>query len=144
MELNDYATRLYGFVHEVEALKFFGDPARFSQTEARLLKEVMAENAQGRDIISSELARRLGVTRSAVSQLVTKLEGEGVLQRVAAPDDRKIAFVRLSDSAAEDFDRKCRELNELLDVCAEKFGKDRMQRLSVDSADFITLIKETL
>ena len=142
MELNDYVLRLFGFVQEVEDLKFFGDPAKFSKTEGRLLREVITEYAKGRDIISSELSRRLGVTRSAVSQLVTKLEKQDIVKRVAAPDDKKIAYVRLSDSAMETFEAKCREVNALLDACASKFGKDRMQRLSVDSADFIALVRE--
>lgn len=141
MELNDYAIRLFQVMEELESLKFFGECEKLSRTEGRLLKEVISEYAKGRDIISSELARRLGVTRSAVSQLVTKLEEQDIVARTAAPDDRKIAYIRLSEHALAQFEEKCKQLNELLETCANKFGKDRMQRLSVDTADFIALIK---
>lgn len=142
MKLNDDALRLFGLMEAVNDLKLFGEPLRLSKTESRLLKEVITEHANGRDIISSELSRRLGVTRSAVSQLVTKLEEGGILARTAAPDDRKIAYIRLSDRALAEFNERCVEINALLERCTEKFGKDRMQRLSVDSADFIALMKE--
>ncbi len=143
MELNDYAVRLFKAVEAVANLKFFGDSAKLSRTEFKLLREVVSERTKGRDIISSELARRLGITRSAVSQLVTKLEERGIVVRTAAPDDKKIAYIRLSDNSLATYEEQCRELNELLENCANKFGKDRMQRLSVDCADFIALMQES-
>ena len=142
MELNDYAMQLFGIMRTVDELKLFGDPVRLSRTELKLVMEVLAERAKGNEIISSELARRLGVTRSAVSQLVTKLEESNIIARAPAPHDKKIAYVRLSDHALSEFERQCRETNELFSVCAEKFGKERMQRLAVDSADFVALLKE--
>lgn len=141
MELNDYAVHLFQALKEIEQMEFFGSPAKISRTEQRLVREVVSENARGKDIISSELARRLGVTRSAVSQLVTKLEEQDIVARTAAPDDRKIAYIRLSDRAMAEFEARCEALNELLASCAAQFGKDRMQRLTVDAADFIALIK---
>ncbi len=141
MELNDYAIRLFNVMEELENLKFFGDPAKLSKTEYRLVKEVVSEHSKGKNIISSELAKRLGVTRSAVSQLVTKLEKENLVKRTAAPDDKKIAYICLSDSVLAEYDAHCTMLNALLATCADKFGKDRMQRLSVDAADFLALMK---
>lgn len=142
MEFNGYAMQLFGIMRTVDELKLFGDPTRLSRTELKLVMEVLAERSKGRDIISSELAKRLGITRSAISQIVTKLEEKDILVRADAPDDRKIAYIRLSDRAIEAFERQCREIDELFTACSEKFGKDRMQRLAVDSADFIALLKE--
>lgn len=142
MELNDYAIRLFKTIEDVDSFKLFGDSATLSGTEVRLLREVVSERSKGRDIISSELARRIGVTRSAVSQLVTKLEERDILVRTAAPDDKKIAYIRLSEHALTAFEAQCREINGLLEACVEKFGKDRARRLSVDAADFIDLMKK--
>ena len=142
MELNSYAMQLFGIMRTVDELKLFGDPKKLSRTELKLVMEVLSERAKGRDIISSELARRLGITRSAVSQIVTKLEANHILIRSGAPEDKKIAYIRLSDYAAEKFELQCRLINELFDACAKKFGNERMQRLAVDSADFIELLKE--
>ena len=142
MELNDYAIRLFNAIEAVENLKLFGDSAKLSRTEFLLLREIVSERAKGNEIISSELAKRIGVTRSAISQLVTKLEKSDILVRVPAPNDRKIAYIRLSEHALAVFEEQCRDVNELLDACAERFGGDRMRRLSVDSDDFIGLMKE--
>ena len=60
MELNDYAVRLFNTLEEVNALKLFGDSAKLSRTEFRLLREVVSERSKGRDIISSERGDALG------------------------------------------------------------------------------------
>ncbi len=143
MELNEYAVRLFQAVESVEGLKFFSDGAELSRTEFRLLREVVAEQTKGNDIISSELARRLGVTRSAVSQIVTKLEKSGIVVRAAAPDDRKIAYVRLSEKSLALYEKQCRQANRLLNRVAEQFGKERTKQLSEDCDEFIRLLKET-
>jgi len=41
-----------------------------------------------------ELARRLGVTRQAASQIVQQIEGKGFLERTADPDDGRAVLVR--------------------------------------------------
>ena len=41
-----------------------------------------------------ELARRLGVTRQAASQMVQQIEGKGFLERTADPDDGRAVLVR--------------------------------------------------
>jgi DNA-binding MarR family transcriptional regulator len=53
-----------------------------------------------RGIRPSELADRLGVTRSAVSQLVDYLERLGLLERTADATDRRAALVRQTASAS--------------------------------------------
>ncbi len=142
MELNEYAVKVLNVLEDLESLQFFGDYGKLSKTEYRLLKEVVSERRKGRDIISSELARRLGVTRSAVSQIVTKLEKSEIVVRTAAPDDRKIAYIRLSGNAEANYDAQCAALNAILEECAAKFGRERMQRLSVDCSDFMALVRD--
>ncbi|MFQ7077253.1 MAG: MarR family transcriptional regulator [Christensenellaceae bacterium] len=47
-----------------------------------LLGEVILAGYDGKRIISTQLVARLGVTRSAVSQMVNKLEARGIVRRV--------------------------------------------------------------
>lgn len=142
MELNDYAIRLFNAIEAVQDLKLFGDSAKLSKTEFLLLREIISERSRGNEIIASELSKRIGVTRSAISQLITKLEKNDILVRIPAPNDKKIAYIRLSDRAHAVFEEQCKSVNDLLDTCAEKFGADRMRRLSVDTDDFIALMKQ--
>ena len=65
---------------------------RFSNTEIRLIGQILAFRYVGKRLISTQLAKLLGVTRSAVSQMVNHLEAEGILCRVPDEVDRKIAI----------------------------------------------------
>lgn len=127
MEINEVCLRLMQTTKEFESLDFFMGEADLTKTEFRLLREVLLERKRGGEIISSELARRLGVTRSAISQIVTKLEAKQLVKRVASPTDKKIAYVRLSDSAEETFMKNCVCANEFMQNVIEAFGADRMK-----------------
>lgn len=129
MEPNEYLLKLFEFAKDMESLNLFSEAARLSKTEFRLVREIVLENKQGKDIISSELARRLGVTRSAVSQIVTKLETQDVVKRVAAPNDRKIAYVRLSDRCMGIYNDQCQQANRLIARVVEEFGEKKMTQL---------------
>ncbi len=73
-ETNEYLTQFMQILRKIENLDLFAATAKFSKTEFRILREIVTENERGNQIISSELARRIGVTRSAVSQIVNKME----------------------------------------------------------------------
>lgn len=137
MEINEYLVKLFNVIKDVESLDLFAFGARFSKTEFRLLREVVLEGEKGKRIISSELSKRLGVTRSAVSQIVTKFENENVLKRVASPTDRKIAYIELSDEAYAVFEEQCKQANKLMDEVAKRYGKDRLQQLIDDYDAFV-------
>ncbi len=129
MEPNEYLMKLFGFAKDMESLNLFTGAAKLSKTEFRLVREVIMETKEGRNIISSELARRLKITRSAVSQIVTKLEAQDVVKRVAAPDDKKIAYIRLSDRCVGMYNEQCNEANALLARVIKDFGEKKMNQL---------------
>ncbi len=127
MEINKYLIKLITAAKGLEKLDLFMGKATLSTTEFRLLQEVVIEQEKGQDIISSELARRLGITRSAVSQIVTKLEKANVVQRTASDFDRKIAYIRLSDYARSMFVQQCEQANAAMEELEKRFGKKRLE-----------------
>ena len=129
MEINEYLIKLMHTVKDMETLELLPDSVKLNKTEFRLLREVIMEREAGRDIISSELARRLGVTRSAISQLVTKLEERDIVRRVDALDDKKIAYVRLSNKALTVYNEQCEQANKLIEKVVEEFGEERLKSL---------------
>lgn len=129
MEINEYLIKLIQIVKDMENLDFFMGGAKLSKTEFRLLREVIMEGEQGKSIISSELARRLDITRSAVSQIVTKMEERGILKRAASPTDRKIAYVQLSDRAYAVFEEQCGQANGIMERVVDKLGEDKIRTL---------------
>ena len=134
MEINKYLVKLIEVAKGLEKLDFFMGQATLSKTEFRILQEVIMEQERGKDIISSELARRLGITRSAVSQIVTKLENENIVKRTAAEFDRKIAYIRLSDYAQSMFVKQCERANSAMEELGKQFGTERLDKF-IDEYD---------
>lgn len=143
MEINEYLIKLIRTVKDVESLDLFPQASKLTQTEFRLIREIVIEKEQGKSIISSELARRLGITRSAVSQLVTKLEERDVVKRTASPTDRKIAYVCLSDSALAIFDKQCAQANDFVERVVKRFGEERISSLLKEYDELVEAVNET-
>ena len=139
IEINEYLLKLFHLVKDLGDIDFFWGKAKLSRTEFRILWEVANEQCEGRDIISSELARRIGITRSAVSQIVAKLEKNGIVKRVGSEYDRKIAYIRLTDEAQETFLQQARQANEIADRVLAEFGKERLDKLLDESREFSEL-----
>ncbi len=129
MENGKYLSKLILTVKFMEGLNVLPGSVNLSQTEFRLIREIVMEREAGNKIISSELARRLNVTRSAVSQLVTKLENRGIVKRTASPTDRKIFYVVLTESSLSVFQQQCEEANKLINRVVEEFGKEKADQL---------------
>ncbi len=142
MENGKYLNKLILTVKFLEELNMLPANANLTQTEFRLIREIVVEREAGNQIISSEIARRLNITRSAVSQLVTKLEKRGIVKRMASPTDRKIFYVVLSESSLAVFKRQCDEVNELINRVVEEFGQDKIDRLIELSEAFAALFNK--
>lgn len=128
MEINEYLIKSFELMRTMENVDFFDGISHLSRTEFRLLREVILEEEKGKHIISSELARRLGVTRSAISQIVTKMENRGIVNRIDSPTDRKIAYICLSDSSRALFEAQCAKANETMRRVVEIYGEDRIKK----------------
>ena len=127
MEINEYLIKSFELMRSLENVDFFAGVSNLSRTEFHLLREVILEAEKGKNIISSELARRLGITRSAVSQIVTKMEQRGIVNRVSSPTDRKIAYICLSESSMAVFEEQCKQANESMERIVELYGEDKIR-----------------
>ena len=99
VEASELLKEIYSIAHRLEGVSVFNRALPFNDTEMQMMKEIVRVNESGGRIISSKLAKSLCITRSAVSQMVTKLEARGVVRRVPDETDKKIAYIELSDSA---------------------------------------------
>lgn len=142
MQPNEYLSKLFSVMQNLEGLELFSGATKLSQTEFRLLREVFFEGRKGKNIISSELARRLGITRSAVSQIVSKLEREDIVRRVASPTDRKIAYICFSDRAQELYEEQCRSANAFIRRVVREFGEGRMNEFIALCEDFSAAVNK--
>jgi DNA-binding MarR family transcriptional regulator len=92
-----YLARFFSLLHNRDSVLMTEKGKHFNNTELRLIGEVVAARYEKKRLISAQLAKLLGLTRSAISQIVNRLEEEGVLIRVADDTDKKIAYIELSE-----------------------------------------------
>ena len=75
------------------------------------------------------IAKKLGVTKQAVSQLVTELEAWGVVEQVPDPADGRAKLVRFTKKGEQGMVQGLTVLRELERELSDKIGKRRMQEL---------------
>ena len=78
----------------------------------------------------SELARRLGVTRTAIGPLVAALEGEGLIERVADPTDRRAHIVRPTTLAGDLFRVGTQQMDKIEAKGLTALGPHRLRELA--------------
>ena len=84
-------------------------------------------NAEG--VRGADLAKKLGVTKQAVSQLVTELEEWGVVEQIADPQDGRAKLVRFTKKGEQALLQGLAVLGELEAELTDKVGKLRMHEL---------------
>jgi DNA-binding MarR family transcriptional regulator len=89
-----------------------------------LFPHLTAEGVRGAD-----LAKKRGVTKQAVSQLVAELEYWGVVEQVADPKDGRAKLVRFTPKGEQGLLEGVAVLRELEQELSDKIGKRRMQDL---------------
>lgn len=80
----------------------------------------------------TELARRVGLTKQAVGQLVGDLEDAGVLERVPDPTDGRARLVRVTDEGRQALLVGLDMLATVADEVRPRVGEARMARLFRD------------
>lgn len=61
--------------------------------ELRLMRYLVAEKREARDVKPSEIARHLGISSASTTALLDRLENRGSLERVSHPTDRRSVLI---------------------------------------------------
>jgi DNA-binding MarR family transcriptional regulator len=97
-------------------------PLRASHTA--LFPHLTSDGVRGAD-----LAKKLGVTKQAISQLVAELEYWGVVEQIEDPKDGRAKLIRFTAKGEQSLLHGLHVLAELERELADKIGKRRMQEL---------------
>ena len=101
----------------------FGVPIRASHTT--LFPHIDLEGTR-----LTELARRVGVSKQAVGQLVAELESFGVFERIPDPEDRRAKLVRFAQQEGKPFlSEGLAVLGEIEQQVEQQLGTRRMRSL---------------
>ena len=137
MEGSNLMQEMYAIGKRLEELKIFHRAMPFNNTEMQMMREIIAAKERGSRVISSGLAKLLGITRSAVSQMVKKLESKGVVRRVPDSRDKKIAYIELSENARSIYEESRARVNGLLERIVEKLGEEKVEHFITGTNEFI-------
>lgn len=136
-----YLNMVFSMFKKKESINFSSEKTYFNATEIRLMGEVLSAEYEGKRLISTRIADILGVTRSAVSQIVNKLEKDGVVKRVPDEVDRKIAYIEVTDEALERYGEDLKLCVEFVGDVVEKFGEERFLKMYGDIMEFMSLMQ---
>ncbi len=138
---DEYLAKIFKLIRAREEIVFVDKRTHFNKTELRLISEVAGAKAEGKRVISMQLAKRLGITRSAVSQIVNRLEKNGVVKRVSSNQDKKIAYIELSDSILDTYGEDIENSKRFVGALVEAFGEENFNRLCELTEAFAALVK---
>lgn len=136
-EIHKISKRLAG-------MKLFDHDFPINNTEMQMMKEIVRVKEEGQRIISSKLAKALGVTRSAVSQMVNKLEAQDLVMRVPDEKDRKIAYIELSGSARAIYEKLKEKMISVMSEVIRKMGESKVRSFLDGADEFVRIFDETV
>jgi DNA-binding MarR family transcriptional regulator len=106
-----------------------------------LIGELINAQMHGKQIISTQIAKSLGITRSAVSQMVDRLENQNIVKRVADKVDRKIAYVELTEEGSKLCKNEAKVYMTRVNMLIEKFGEERFKEMCALFHSFCDLVE---
>lgn len=138
----EYLAKIFALIRSRDEIAFVDTKTHFNKTELRLISEVIAAKTKGERVISTQLAKCLGVTRSAISQIVNRLEEQGVVVRVSADHDKKIAYIELSDTILDQYGEDIENSKRFVGALVDEFGEDNFNKLCELTKSFAALVKK--
>lgn len=76
-----------------------------------------------------DLAALGGVTQPGMSQLVSRLEGAGLVQRTRSDEDARVTLVEITDEGRSALERVNRERNRVLGVHLERLSDEEVRHI---------------
>lgn len=144
METNKLMQDIYSICKKLDDIKIFYHAVPFNNTEMQMIREIVLVKESGEHIIASSLAKKLGITRSAVSQIVNKLEKNNIIKRFPDPMDKKVAFIELSENAVSVYEETKRRVNVFLEQVVERLGEEKVENFIKGANEFIDAFEEVV
>lgn len=137
-----YLNAVFSMMKKKEGIMVADKKTRFNDTELRLISEVLSAKQGGNRLISTQLATKLGVTRSAISQIVNRLEETGVLKRVPDAVDRKIAYIEVTEETMDSYRADMKTCGDFVGRVVERFGDEKFKQMKCLLEEFIDMMEE--
>ena len=124
-----YLGKIQNMTRTMQNVVFVRGKKSFNNSEMRMLEEIVAADKKGERLISTELADKVGVTHSAISQMVNRLSAKGLVKRVPDDVDKKIAYIELDGKAKEMYLAQRKKMGEVVNKVINDFGVDKANQM---------------
>lgn len=124
-----YLGKIQAMTRKMQNVTFVKGKKTFNNSELRMLEEIVAAEKKGERVISTQLADRVGVTRSAISQMVNRLSQKGLVKRVPDDVDRKIAYIEMTGDAKELYAAQRKSMGDVVAKVVAEFGADKTNQM---------------
>lgn len=99
-------------------------------SELSVLKTIHEGEKVQKKMNVTELAILLNITKSAASQLVSKLEKKGLVKRKINLFDKKVNYISLTEEAVKKYENKHNEYQEVVYKVVNEMGEKDSKELS--------------
>ena len=137
-----YLNAVFSMIKKREGIILSKKQNHFNDTELRLIGEVLDAKKKGKRLISTQLAKKLGVTRSAISQIVNRLESEGVVQRVPDAVDRKIAYIEVTEATMKTYKEDVKSCGDFIGKVVRQFGETKFEQMQGMLEEFVSMLED--
>ena len=137
-----YLSAVFSMLKKRDSIVVSDKKMHFNDTELRLIGEVLAAKQKGKRLISTQLASKLGVTRSAISQIVNRLENSGVVKRVPDAVDKKIAYIEVTEETLACYKEDIKTCGDFIGKVVKNFGEERFQQMQSLVEEFMNMVEE--
>lgn len=141
-ENDRYLSAIFALQKRNDALVVSTKKSRFNDTELRLLGEIILAEREGKRVISTQIAKRLGITRSAVSQIVNRMERDGVVKRVPDAVDRKVAYIVMTEETLTAYQAELKEVKTFIGKAVKDYGVEKFNQLCQMMDEFLDVIEK--
>lgn len=99
-------------------------------SELNVIKSIYEYNKVDKKLNVTELAHLLKMSKSAVSQSISKLERKGLVKRKINLFDKKVNYITLTEHAICEYENKQKEYNEMVVKVSNQMGEKDVKELS--------------
>lgn len=132
---NQLASELQNVIDQLRRTMFESHgKTKLKGAQKRMLFLISGLN-NGKPVTTSEVAKKLGVTLAAITHQINALEKEGLVERSAGKDDRRVIFISLSTEGKRQVAELKKEFAKRIELLADFLGEK-------DTRSLIHLVKK--
>lgn len=104
--------------------------SELSETEFNLLSIVTEYQEKQEHINLTTLSDKLGVTRSAITQIATKLEKKKYIEKYTVSTNKKEIYLKIGEKALEQYNIAMDKITEFFERLYLEIGREGLEKLS--------------